>query len=104
MTKPNKMGNILIVLCVIGILLTIGDYLALHDIKNDYVSTRNFDNLGITISGDLPEWTNTRGEWQIVRISFLFRFIFFIFCAIVLYELFNKEQGKHPKEGTHDEH
>ena len=65
--------------------MTISDYLALHDIKNDYVSTRNFDNLGITISGDLPEWTNTRGEWQIVRISFLFRFIFFLFHLFILF-------------------
>lgn len=88
MKKNNKkIINIIVVLCVIGFLLTIFDFLALHDIHNEYISTRVLKRLNITLSGDLPEWTSTKGEWDVVRISYLFRFIFFVFCVAVLYKL-----------------
>lgn len=104
MTKPHKIAVIMIALCVLGFLLTIGDFLALHDIKNEYVSTHILENLDITLSDDLPEWTSTRGEWQLVRISYLFRFVFFIFCAIVLYELVSRGRIKHRDEVNNGKH
>lgn len=95
MKKKQKIAFITITLCVFGLLLTIADFLALHDIRNEYVSTSVLESLGITLSGDLPEWTSTKGEWGIVRISYFFRLFFFIFCAIVLYELVNRGRTKH---------
>ena len=95
MKKTQKIVTITIALCVFGFLLTIFEFLALHDIKSEYVSTRILERLNITLSEDLPEWTSTQGEWRVVRISYLFRFVFFIFCAIVLYELVNRLQTKH---------
>jgi hypothetical protein len=68
--------------------------LALHDIKNEYVSARILERLDITLSEDLPEWTSTEREWLVVRISYFFRLIFFILCAILLYELNNKGEAK----------
>lgn len=97
MMKSQKIAAIMMVLCVIGFLLTVADFLALHDIKNDYVSTRILENLDITLSGDLPEWTSTQGEWGVVRISYLFRFAFFIFCVIVLSNVVNRGRTK-PQE------
>jgi hypothetical protein len=68
--KPKKIITILVVLCVIGFLFTIADFLALHDIRNEYVSSQILESLNITLSEDLPEWTSTPGEWQIVRIGY----------------------------------
>lgn len=90
--KSKRITTILIVLCVIGFLMTICDFLALHDIRNEYVSTHILESLNITLSEDLPEWTSTPGEWQIVRISYLFRSIFFIFCFYALYWIFYREK------------
>lgn len=90
--KSKKIAAILITLCIIGFLFTIADFLALHDIRNEYVSTQILENLGITLSNELPEWTSTQGEWEIVRLSYLFRTVFFIFCVYVLYWLVYKEK------------
>ena len=89
--KSKKIAVVLIVLCVIGFLLTIADFLALHDIRNEYVSTQILEKLDITLSEELPEWTSTPGEWGIVRVSYLFRSIFFIFCIYVLYWMVYKD-------------
>ena len=65
-------------------LLTIADFLALHDISKDYVSSEILEHLDISLSEDLPDWTATKGEWGIVRVSYLSRFLFFIFIIVVL--------------------
>ncbi len=83
---------IIIALCVIGFLLTLCDFLALHDIKNEYVSMRILERLNITLSEELPEWTATKGEWLVVKISYFFRLLFFILCAVLLYELNTKKE------------
>ena len=94
MKKNQKIVIIVVSLCVIGFLLTIFDYLALHDIRNEYVSTRILRYLNITLSKDLPDWTSTKGEWTAVRISYFFRLFFFILCAVLLYELNNRRGTK----------
>ena len=75
---------ITIVLCTLVFILTLGDFLALHDIKQDYVSQEIFGQLEVSLSGDLPEWTGTPGEWSLVRVSFLARFAFLILSWITL--------------------
>jgi hypothetical protein len=92
--KSKKIVIVLIILCIVGFLLTIADFLALHDIMNDYVSTRALDSLDITLSDDLPTWTSTPGEWGIVRIGYLFRAVFFIFCLYAMYWVFYREVKK----------
>ena len=90
MKQKKKLINIIIALCVIGFFLTIFDFLALHDINKEYVSTRILNDLNITLSAELPEWTSTRGEWNVVRFNYVFRFVFFVFCFVVLYKLTKK--------------
>ena len=65
-------------------LMTIADFLALHDIFNDYVSVEILEHLNVSLSDDLPDWTKTKGEWDIVRVSYLSRFFFSIFIIVVL--------------------
>ena len=75
---------ITLIFCVIVFILTILDFAALHDIKQDYVSKNILDYLNITLLKDLPDWTSTTGEWQIVTISFYLRLFFFILNIFVL--------------------
>lgn len=92
--RSKTIAVILMVLCVIGFLFTIADFLALHDIRNEYVSTGILNHLNITLSDDLPEWTATQGEWEIVRVSYLFRAIFFIFGVYAMYAIrFSNSNG-----------
>lgn len=83
----KKIIYAILVLCFIGFLLTIFEFLALHDIHSEYVSTGILKRLNISLSGDLPDWTSTKGEWGIVRVSYFFRFVLFVFCVIVLYKV-----------------
>ena len=48
------------------------DFCALHDIANDYLSRKVIAAENI-ISGDaiVPAWTQCKGEWAIVQISFM---------------------------------
>ena len=84
MKRNHLMIKITIGLCAFVFLLTLFDFLALHDIRNEYVSTRILNYLNITLSGDLPDWTATKGEWDVVNVSFLSRLIFFVLNIFVL--------------------
>ena len=94
MKNSKKIIPIIIALCIVGLLLALFEFLALHDIHNEYVSTRILERQDIELSKDLPAWTATKGEWMIVRISYLFRFFFFILCAVLLYEMSSRWGGK----------
>lgn len=76
-------GSMLIATIVV-LALTMGDYLALHDIQREYVSAEVLDSLGIIVSDELPHWTATAGEWVMVQFSLLARFAFLILNAITL--------------------
>ncbi len=91
MKKPRRAIHLIIVLCIMAFLLTVLEFLALQDIFHEYVSTRVLEKLDITLSGDLPDWTSTRGEWGVVRFGYLFRFAFFIICFAVLYKLISRQ-------------
>ncbi len=73
-----------LVLGIFVLLLTILEFLALHDIKNEYVSAEILKHLQISLSNELPRWTSTTGEWRIVTISWLLRFIFLASTIVVL--------------------
>ncbi|MBN1408854.1 MAG: hypothetical protein JW956_13740 [Calditrichaceae bacterium] len=91
MTKTFK--NIImisLIFCTFVFMLTLLDFAALHDIKNDYVSQSILDYLKINTSQNLPEWTNTRGEWQVVTFSLITRFLFLILNTFILIYLYRK--------------
>lgn len=67
----------------IAFLMSIGAYLALHDIRHDYVSRQVIQSYGGSIALNLPDWSETRLEWQVVHISELISIIYFIFSLII---------------------
>jgi hypothetical protein len=81
---------ITLIFCVVVLFLTILDFAALHDIKQDYVSKYILKYLNIVLSKELPDWTSTTGEWQIVTISLFLRFFYFILNILVLLSLIRK--------------
>ena len=96
MKQLKILTGIALIFCILVFLLTILDYLALHDIYTDYVSPEDFGYLGITLP-DLPKWTNTTGEWTAVGVSYFARFIFLILNTYVLVKLV-QQFGKMPVE------
>ncbi|MCP4140993.1 MAG: hypothetical protein GY755_12020 [Chloroflexi bacterium] len=71
-------------------ILTVGDFLALHDINKDYISSERLEALGISVT--LPAWTAAAGEWQVVTISFIARSLFFLANLFLLWTLLKKEK------------
>ncbi len=76
--------KISLILCTIAFVMTIGDYLALHDIGHDYVSKEVIESYKGGSVLNLPEWSETKPEWLMVNISGLVRIAYFIFSAATL--------------------
>ena len=83
-----------LILCGFVFGLTVFDFAALHDINKDYVSQYILDYLKIDTSQKLPDWTATKGEWQVVPFSLYSRFLFFILNIIVLIYFYRKIASK----------
>jgi hypothetical protein len=64
--------------------LTLGDFLALHDIRNEYVSEEILNTLSVSLSDELPDWTATAGEWTLVQFSYIARTAFLVLNIITL--------------------
>ena len=92
----NKKLQALLGLNLLILLLTLGDFLALHDIQNDYVSTAILDYLQITTSSTLPSWTATSGEWLMVTLSFWVRTILLLASLLLLWKVL--KENRLPKE------
>ena len=85
MGKIKKLIYFSLLLSAIMFIFTIADFLALHAIYKDYVSTEILDYLNIALDKELPTWTNTDGEWGLVTISFFSRFGLLIVNLIILF-------------------
>ena len=90
MKKLRTITKITLICCVLVFLMTILDYLALHDIRQDYLSRDMIEYFDITFSEELPDWTTTNGEWKMVEISLVSRFFFYILVIIVLVNYMKK--------------
>ena len=90
MTTLRTITLIAIIFGLLVMVLTILDFAALHDIRQDYVSPHVLEHLEIDIAGDLPHWTATQGEWQAVSLSFLLRSIFLVLNIMVLAYIYRK--------------
>ena len=90
MKHIRTISFITILFCILVFIFTIFDFMALHDIKQDYVSGYILNYLEINLSNDLPDWTSAEGEWRVVSFSFYLRFLFFILNTTVLIYFFKK--------------
>ena len=84
MKRPRIFLFITFVCCIIVILFTVLDFLCLHDIRRDYVSSYILEDQGVGQGTELPEWTETKGEWRILTLSYSLRVLFLIMIMILL--------------------
>ena len=84
MKNPKNILMLVLGLSLIVLLLTLGDFMALHDIKREYVSLSILKYLNIDIADNLPEWTSTKGEWGLVQVIFFLKFFFMSFNVVAL--------------------
>ena len=70
MNNTIRNASIVLVFSMILLGLLLLDYMALHDIRNDYISHATLEHLGFEGASDLPAWTNTQMEWAVVTIGF----------------------------------
>lgn len=63
--------------------LSLLEYLALTDIRNDYVSRAVLEQFNLP-AAHLPAWSATPGEWQVVVIARLASIGFLVFNALIL--------------------
>lgn len=75
-----------VVITVVLVLCTIDDFLALHDIKADYVSRSALNYLHVETSEALPPWTDTTLEWTSVAVSYVLRSVLVVsnLCILVV--------------------
>lgn len=92
MPKISILLTTVFVLSILLLGLTIGDYLALHDIQNDYVSPTVLESQGIATA--LPDWTSAPLEWTMVTISIIARGVFLIANIFILWFLLRKTKQK----------
>ncbi len=90
MKSSKTVALIAIVGCLLVSILTVLDFAALHDIRQDYVSRYILDYLRISLSSDLPDWTSTNGEWHLVSFSLYLRSMYFILNIAVLVHLYRR--------------
>lgn len=84
MKKKDAIVGWAFVLTLIMILLVIGDFLALHDIRKDYVSPGVLEDFSEYDSGNIPDWAATRMEWIFVRVSLILKLIIIPFILVAL--------------------
>ncbi|MFN8255931.1 MAG: hypothetical protein U0W24_09605 [Bacteroidales bacterium] len=96
--KQIKTGlAVLTIVFVLVMLLVVLDFLALHDIKQDYVS-RNVVNTASKGLNLLPPWSETTGEWRAVYNSLYTKFLTSFFCIFFIIYLKRKVNKIAPKE------
>ncbi len=79
--------RVLLIFTIVLFACLLFDFLALHDIRNDYVSKLVMSRFAVNSTTDLPAWTNTKGEWSIIQISYVVKLIIaalsFFFVAVL---------------------
>lgn len=90
MKEPKNTLLLILGFSLIVLLFTFGDFLALHDIKRDYVSPYILKDFNIPLDKNLPEWTNTKMEWGLARVSLFSRILLMGFNLVALTLVFKK--------------
>jgi len=75
MKNKNSIFGWAFALSLLMVLLLLGDFFALHDIGQDYVSPKVLEDIPTQISDEIPDWASTKMEWVFVRVSFLLKLI-----------------------------
>ena len=84
MKSKNSIIGWAYLLSLIVILLFLGNFLALHDIKQDYVNNTVMESLQQDSSRDIADWASCKMEWGFIQISLILQSVFMIIIFIAL--------------------
>ncbi|OFX58355.1 MAG: hypothetical protein A2066_14645 [Bacteroidetes bacterium GWB2_41_8] len=90
MRTTSTLTRVLYAFIIVFFVCLLLDFLALHDIHNDYVSTSVIDRFSPAASSALPEWTKTSGEWSLIRFSFAVKLLITVLTIPVVRALRKK--------------
>lgn len=82
--KPRKSFIGLLIISVLILILTIADFLALHDIMREYVSPDIIAKIGITGGVKFPEFTQCVPEWTMASVSIYGRIALLIAAILII--------------------
>ena len=97
MRRIDTLMKLVLLTAILLCVLTILDYLALHDIYKDYVSKTVLSYLNIELSKELPAWTNTELEWNAVTINYIMKTLVTIInitLIMIIRNIVQKRDGK----------
>ena len=97
MKRIDVVMKFVLVIAIVLCLLTILDFLALHDIYKDYVSKTVLSYLNLALPIELPGWTNTELEWNALTLNYILKIflaITNILLIVILRNMVRKADGK----------
>lgn len=74
------------VITIFCLIMVAVDFLALHDIKNDYVSPGVLSSYELKLP-EAADWTRASLEWTSVRVSWFLKLILLIVNIVVIFKL-----------------
>lgn len=93
--KSNRLAIILVIILVVGLFLTLAlDFAALHDIHNEYISKNILKALDVQLSKEVPSWTENKGEWDYLSISFIVKTVTYAMLLIMAIYFYRKEENQ----------
>lgn len=84
MKRIDALTKVILLIAILLCVLTVLDYLALHDIYKDYVSKAVLISLNMEVPKELPAWTNTELEWNMVTINYIMKTLVTIINIILI--------------------
>ena len=81
----KKLKILLFILCGIFFISIVFSFLAMHDIFNDYLSKKVLISENILENTErLPDWTECKGEWNVLQIDLIIRIVFLLVVIVGL--------------------
>lgn len=78
---------------VVGFFIMLAlDFAALHDIHNEYISKNILKTLDVQLSKEIPAWTENKGEWDYLSISFFVKAASYIALLAMGISLYRKNK------------
>ena len=88
----NSLGILFLITLFCLIMLAI-DFIAMHDVKNDYVSPKILGEYNLQLPED-TEWTAAVLEWTSLRISWVLKLALLVANIMVIFRLERNIKGK----------
>lgn len=88
----KKLISVLIAIIMILFILLFLDFVALHDIKKEYVSTNILGSLNVQLSETIPDWVQNSREWNYLTLSLLLKSGCYTSLLLIIVFVYHKQK------------